>query len=157
MNTLEKYELGRRNNISPTSFSPSWLAEYEIERAMAKKSTASNKLIKKELFDQIIFFKKMGEIIHAIGLAGKKTTLLVMSKPKQKKKVEFITVKSNKELQDLKVLFIKHGESYLLPNTISFPKFVTKNDNEDMWVYGYTFSQQSKELSIEELINKIKK
>jgi DNA-binding GntR family transcriptional regulator len=157
MDTLKKYELGRRNNISPTSFSPAWLEEYEIERAMAKKSTASNKLIKKDLFDQIIFFKQMGETIHAIGLAGKTTTLLVMSKPKEKKKMEFITIKTNKELQELKTIFINHNQSYLLPNSISFPKFVAKIESEDMWGYIYTFNQQSKELTKEELISKISK
>lgn len=78
MNTLTKYEQTR--NQQKTIFSPDWLQSCKIERYLASKGTANNKLINFDLFTHVTKMSENKEVIQAIGynsLTNQNTVLIL--------------------------------------------------------------------------------
>ena len=78
--TLDRYKAIARSKQEETKFSPSWLKEYEIERYLAKKGTASNPIINFDMFQSVIKMKQVENLIHAVGINGKNQTILILKK-----------------------------------------------------------------------------
>jgi hypothetical protein len=78
--TLERYKAIARAKQEGTKFSPSWLKDYQIERYLAKKGTASNPIINFDMFQSVIKMKQVENLIHAVGINGDKQTILILKK-----------------------------------------------------------------------------
>jgi hypothetical protein len=80
VSTLERYKATARAKQEPTKFSPSWLKDYQIERYLAKKGTASVPIINFDMFQSVIKMKQVENLIHAVGINGKNQTILILKK-----------------------------------------------------------------------------
>jgi hypothetical protein len=79
MQTLQRLEASR--NINPTRFYPESLSNYKIQRYVPNKQFAKNKLLKTELFEQIIKVTEYGNTVQAIGYDKEfKPTILILEK-----------------------------------------------------------------------------
>ena len=74
--TLSKYEASRK--IRETRFSHSELSKMTLKSYVAQSSTGSRKDITFNNFDQIIKFKRVGNVMQAVGLVGNVGTILIL-------------------------------------------------------------------------------
>lgn len=74
--TLSKYEA--RRNIRKTRFTPLELAKMTLKSYVANKGMGSRKDVTFENFDQVIKFKRVGNVVQAVGLVGNDGTFLIL-------------------------------------------------------------------------------
>jgi hypothetical protein len=76
--TIDK--LNAIRNIKPTVFMPTWLIEYTNIKYIPKNGVGTNKNVSADLFDEIIKIEMKQDVVHCVGLRGRKQTILILSK-----------------------------------------------------------------------------
>ena len=76
--TLQRLEASR--NVTPTVYQPEWLRTCKLTKHLKKEQVAKNKLLKPELYDNIIKFKDFGDVIQVVGMNKGVPTLLILEK-----------------------------------------------------------------------------
>ena len=66
--------------IKPTVFSPNWLSKYTNVKYIPKNGVGTNKNVSAALFDAIIKIDMIKDVVHCVGLSGRKQTILILSK-----------------------------------------------------------------------------
>jgi hypothetical protein len=72
--------LNAMRSIKPTVFMPNWLSEYTKVKYIPKNGVGTNKNVSTDLFDEIIKIEMKQDVVHCVGLRGKKQTILILSK-----------------------------------------------------------------------------
>jgi hypothetical protein len=78
--TLDRYKALARSKQEETRFSPSWLKDCEILKYCPKEGFTKNKLLNFDLFQSVIKIQEIENRIQAVGINGKKQTLLILKK-----------------------------------------------------------------------------
>jgi hypothetical protein len=79
-NTLDRYKALARSKQEETKFSPFWLKDCEILKYCPKEGFTKNKLLNFDLFQSVIKIQEIENRIQAVGINGKKQTLLILKK-----------------------------------------------------------------------------